>query len=151
MVMARISAAAVRTSAVVRQCQRDGERLLQPRIAARAVLLAEFPGIAPDQRGYGRTTGWNADYDADISSFRFLMLTRDMVGVLYALGHRTAEAIVGHDFGAAIASFLALARPDIFKRMVLSPMIFRGAGKPSARPQHAVGGRSMEDVLLLNQ
>ncbi|MFX8149152.1 alpha/beta fold hydrolase, partial [Acinetobacter baumannii] len=75
--------------------------------------------IAPDQRGYGRTTGWSRDYDADLSPFRFMMLLRDCIGVLYALGHRTAEAVVGHDFGAAVASFVALVRPDIFKRMVL--------------------------------
>src|SRR5512146_931806 len=84
-----------------------------------ALAAAGYHAVAPDQRGYGRTTGWNADYDADISSFRFLMLARDMIGVLYALGHRTAAAVVGHDFGAAIASFLALVRPDVFKRMVL--------------------------------
>ena len=26
--------------------------------------------FAPDMRGYGRTTGWDADYDGDLASFR---------------------------------------------------------------------------------
>jgi pimeloyl-ACP methyl ester carboxylesterase len=105
-----------------------------------ALAAAGYHAIAPDQRGYGRTTGWDPSYDADLSSFRLLNLLRDMIGVLYALGHRTAEAVVGHDFGAQVASFLALVRPDIFKRMVLMsapfggvpPVPFDTAGKPQA-------------------
>ncbi len=105
-----------------------------------ALAVAGYHAIAPDQRGYGRTTGWSADYDADLSPFRFMMLLRDSIGVLYALGHRSAEAVVGHDFGAAIASFLALVRPDIFRRMVLMSAPFGGipsipfdtVGKPAA-------------------
>ena len=30
---------------------------------------AGFHVVAPDQRGYGRTTGWNADYDGDLHPF----------------------------------------------------------------------------------
>jgi pimeloyl-ACP methyl ester carboxylesterase len=91
-----------------------------------ALADAGYHAIAPDQRGYGRTTGWSADFDADLSSFRFMMLLREAIGVLYALGHRTAEAVVGHDFGAGAASFHALVRPDIFKRMVLMSAPFGG-------------------------
>ncbi len=105
-----------------------------------ALAAAGYHAIAPDQRGYGRTTGWSADYDADLSPFRFMMLLRDSIGVLFALGHRTAEAVVGHDFGAAVASFLALVRPDIFRRMALMSAPFGGVpavpfdtvGKPPA-------------------
>ena len=77
-----------------------------------ALAAAGYHAIAPDQRGYGRTTGWSKDYDADLSSFRFLTLLRDSLGVLNALGHRTAEAVVGHDFGAAVASFGAGGKPE---------------------------------------
>ncbi|WP_395711403.1 alpha/beta fold hydrolase [Reyranella sp.] len=105
-----------------------------------ALAAAGYHAIAPDHRGYGRTTGWDADYDGDLASFRFTNLLRDAVGVLFALGHRTAEAVVGHDFGASIASYAALVRPDIFKRMVLMSAPFGGlpalpfdiADKPSA-------------------
>ena len=93
-----------------------------------ALGAAGYHAIAPDHRGYGRTSGTTTDYDSDLSGFRFLNLLRDEIGVLYALGHRDVEAVVGHDFGAAVASFLALVRPDIFKRMVLMSAPFGGIG-----------------------
>src|SRR3954451_22946528 len=33
-----------------------------------ALAAAGYHVIAPDQRGYGRTTGWDADYDGDLGS-----------------------------------------------------------------------------------
>jgi pimeloyl-ACP methyl ester carboxylesterase len=91
-----------------------------------ALAAAGYHAIAPDQRGYGRTTGWDADYDGDLSGFRFMNLLRDAIGVLFALGHRTAEAVVGHDFGASVAAYAALVRPDIFRRLVLMSAPFSG-------------------------
>ena len=105
-----------------------------------ALAAAGYHAIAPDQRGYGRTTGWDADYDGDLAGFRFMNLVRDAIGVLFALGHRTAEAVVGHDFGASVAAYAALIRPDIFKRMVLMSAPFGGPPpipfdtRPSTRP-----------------
>ena len=32
---------------------------------------AGFHVVAPDQRGYGRTTGWDAEYDGNLWPFRF--------------------------------------------------------------------------------
>ena len=32
-----------------------------------ALAAAGYHAIAPDQRGYGRTTGWDADYDGDLA------------------------------------------------------------------------------------
>ena len=42
------------------------------------VPLAEagYHVIAPDVRGYGRTTGWDSDYDADLAPFRRLNKVR---------------------------------------------------------------------------
>ncbi|HXW31029.1 MAG TPA: alpha/beta hydrolase [Xanthobacteraceae bacterium] len=88
---------------------------------------AGFYVVAPDQRGYGRTTGWNADYDGDLASFRLLNLVRDMLGLAAALGHRSVTAVVGHDFGAAVAAWCALVRPDVFQRVVLMSAPFAGA------------------------
>jgi pimeloyl-ACP methyl ester carboxylesterase len=101
-----------------------------------ALAAAGYHAIAPDQRGYGRTTGWDADYDGDLSGFRFMNLVRDAIGVLFALGHRTAESVVGHDFGASVAAYAALIRPDIFKRMVLMSAPFGG---PPSVPFDTVG------------
>jgi pimeloyl-ACP methyl ester carboxylesterase len=94
-----------------------------------ALAAAGYHAIAPDQRGYGRTTGWDANYDGDLTGFRFMNLLRDAIGVLFATGHRTAEAVVGHDFGASVAAYAALVRPDIFRRMALMSAPF--AGPPS--------------------
>ena len=91
-----------------------------------ALAAAGYHAFAPDQRGYGRTTGWDADYDGDLAGFRFMNLLRDAIGVLFALGHRTAEAVVGHDFGAGVAAYAALVRPDIFKRLGLMSAPFSG-------------------------
>jgi pimeloyl-ACP methyl ester carboxylesterase len=91
-----------------------------------ALAAAGYHAIAPDQRGYGRTAGWDADYDGDLAGFRFMNLLRDAIGVLFALGHRTAEAVVGHDFGASVAAYAALVRPDLFKRLVLMSAPFSG-------------------------
>jgi pimeloyl-ACP methyl ester carboxylesterase len=96
-------------------------RKVLPMLAA-----AGYHALAPDQRGYGRTTGWGADYDGDLAGFRFMNLLRDAMGVLFATGHHTAEAVVGHDFGASVAAYAALVRPDIFKRMVLMSAPFSG-------------------------
>ncbi len=38
---------------------------------------AGYHVIAPDQRGYGRTTGWDGSYDADPDPFRMLNMVRD--------------------------------------------------------------------------
>ena len=78
-----------------------------------------FHVVAPDQRGYGRTTGWDPDYDGDLASFRMLNLARDMLGLVAALGHASAAAVVGHDFGASVAAWCALTRPDVFRSLVL--------------------------------
>src|SRR3984885_8871745 len=65
-----------------------------------AVAAAGFHVVAPDLRGYGRTTGWSADYDADLRPFRMLNAVRDALGLIAALGYRETGAVVGHDFGA---------------------------------------------------
>src|SRR5690348_6473567 len=83
-------------------------------------LAAEgFHVVAPDQRGYGRTTGWDPDYDGDVGSFRLLNLVRDMLSLLFALGHRSVAAVIGHDFGSPVAACCALARPDVFRSVAL--------------------------------
>src|SRR5262245_41898237 len=36
------------------------------------LAAAGFHVVAPDQRGYGRTTGWDGDYDGDLASYHML-------------------------------------------------------------------------------
>jgi pimeloyl-ACP methyl ester carboxylesterase len=91
-----------------------------------ALAAAGFHAIAPDLRGYGRTTGWSADYDADLRPFRLLNCVRDQLGLLAALGQRSVAAVVGHDFGASVAAWCALVRPDVFRSLALMSAPFAG-------------------------
>ena len=103
-----------------------------------ALAAAGYHVVAPDQRGYGRTTGWSADYDGDLAPFRMLNLVRDAVGLLAALGLRSVEAVVGHDFGASVAAWCALVRPDIFRRVALMSAPFAGVPPLPLGPQKPV-------------
>src|ERR1043166_6452419 len=95
-------------------------------------LAAEgFHVVAPDQRGYGRTTGWNGDYDGNLGLFRILNLVRDALGLVSALGYRSVAAVIGHDFGSPVAAWCALLRPDVFRSVVLMSAPFAG---PPALP-----------------
>jgi pimeloyl-ACP methyl ester carboxylesterase len=87
---------------------------------------AGYHVIAPDQRGYGRTTGWDNSYDADPDPFRLLNMVRDAMGLVYALGHRSVAMVVGHDAGAPVASWAALVRPDIFRSVTILSSPFEG-------------------------
>jgi pimeloyl-ACP methyl ester carboxylesterase len=91
-----------------------------------ALAAAGYHVLAPDQRGYGRTTGWDAGFDGDLASFRLLNLVRDALGLVSAFGYRTVDAVVGHDFGSSVAAWCALVRPDVFRAVVLMSAPFAG-------------------------
>jgi pimeloyl-ACP methyl ester carboxylesterase len=93
------------------------------------LAAAGFHVVAPDQRGYGRTTGWDGDYDGELGTFRYLNLVRDALGLVFALGHGRVAAVVGHDFGSPVAAYCALVRPDVFRSVALMSAPF--AGPPS--------------------
>src|SRR3984957_2688907 len=69
-----------------------------------ALAAAGYHAVAPDLRGYGRTTGWSANYDDDLRPFRHLNAVRDALGLVAALGYRELAGVVGHDFGAVVAA-----------------------------------------------
>ena len=101
-------------------------RKVMPQLAS-----AGYHVIAPDQRGYGRTTGWDADYDGDLTSFRLTNLVRDALGLVSAFGYRSVDAVIGHDFGSSVAAWCALIRPDVFRSVVMMSAPFAG---PPALP-----------------
>ncbi|MHC2245139.1 MULTISPECIES: alpha/beta fold hydrolase [Bradyrhizobium] len=96
-------------------------RKVMPRLAD-----AGYHVIAPDQRGYGRTSGWSADYDGDLASFRLPNLVRDALGLVAAFGYKHVDAVIGHDFGSSVAAWCALIRPDVFRAVVMMSAPFSG-------------------------
>ncbi|KAJ5104945.1 hypothetical protein NUU61_002292 [Penicillium alfredii] len=99
-------------------------RHVLPKLAA-----AGFHAVAPDQRGFGRTVGWDTRgySSADVGSFSLTSLVRDVVLLVYALGYRAVRSVVGHDCGAMAAAMCALARPDFFQSVVLMSHPFNGS------------------------
>ena len=107
------------------------------------LAAAGYHAIAPDQRGYGRTTGWDDSYDADPDPFRILNMVRDAMGLVFALGYREVAAVVGHDAGSPVAAWSALIRPDVFRSVTMMSSPFAGVpslpfntanGAPPPRP-----------------
>src|ERR1044072_6398596 len=103
------------------------------------LAAAGFHVVAPDQRGYGRTTGWDSDYDGDLAPFRMLNVVKDALALVFALGHRSVAAVIGHDFGSPAAAFCALARPDVLRSVVMMSAPFAG---PPMLPFGGAAGRS---------
>jgi len=97
-----------------------------------ALAQAGYRVIAPDMRGYGFTTGWDADYNGDISAFGYINLVQDLVSLVETLGLKEVACIVGHDFGSPVAAHCALIRPDLFRAVVLMSAPYEGP--PEAAP-----------------
>ncbi|MFN9775174.1 MAG: alpha/beta hydrolase [Burkholderiales bacterium] len=91
-----------------------------------ALAAAGWHVVAPDQRGYGRTTGWTRAYDADLAPFRMVNLVRDALGLVAALGRTHVDAVIGHDFGSPVAAWCALMRPDVFRAVAMMSSPFSG-------------------------
>lgn len=95
------------------------------------VLAAEgYHVLAPDQRGYGRTSVMGETreitFDDDLSPYRMTNLVRDVIGLVRAFNLDDVHAVVGHDFGAYVAVWCAMMRPDIFKSLVFMSAPFGG-------------------------
>jgi pimeloyl-ACP methyl ester carboxylesterase len=100
-----------------------------------ALAAAGFHAVAPDQRGYGRT-----DRPQPIEAYDLFQLTGDIVGLVQALGEEQA-VIVGHDWGALVAWFCGLLRPDIFRAVGLLsvPYLPRDNVRPTDRMRALAG------------
>ena len=82
--------------------------------------------LAPDQRGYGRTTGQDISYDTDLAPFRLSNLVLDALCLVHAFNYTKARAVIGHDFGSPVAAHCSLIRPDVFPALVLMSAPFGG-------------------------
>ena len=123
------------------------------------IAAAGYHVVAPDQRGYGRTTGWDGDYDGDLGSFRLLNLVRDALGLVSGLGYRSVAAVVGHDFGSPVAAYCSLIRPDVFRSVALMsapfagppPLPFNTAEHPPQRRAALPGAGIHEELAALKR
>ena len=86
--------------------------------------------IAPDVRGYGRSSNTDVQFSSDLRPFSSLNKIQDMLALVAALGYQSVVSVIGHDQGATLAGWCALSRPDIFKSLALMSSPFRGAPTP---------------------
>ena len=96
-------------------------RKVMPPLAA-----AGYHVFAPDLRGYGRTSGTDVTFDDDLAPFRTLNEVRDMLSLVSALGYRSVDGVIGHDFGSPVSAWCAVSRPDVFRSVVLMSAPFGG-------------------------
>jgi pimeloyl-ACP methyl ester carboxylesterase len=91
-----------------------------------ALAAAGFHVVAPDMRGFGKTSA-----PADIAAYTIFDTVGDIVALIAALGEKQA-VVIGHDWGAPVAWHCAMFRPDIFTGVAgLSvPPPARGRGRP---------------------
>src|SRR3954454_21209988 len=70
-----------------------------------ALAAAGYRVLAPDQRGYNLS-----DKPRGLDAYAIDRLAADVIGLIAARGRDTA-AVVGHDWGAGVAWWLALGHP----------------------------------------
>ncbi len=92
-----------------------------------ALAQAGYHVVAPDMRGYGRSS-----VPQDVGAYAISDLVGDMVALVTALGESRA-CIVGHDWGANVAWTAAMMRPDVF-RAVAALSVPHRPRNPAAAP-----------------
>ena len=103
-----------------------------------ALAAAGYRVVAPDMRGYGRSSA-----PAAIADYAITDLVGDMVALVAALGE-TRAAVVGHDWGAMVAWSCVLMRPDLFQAVAALSVPFR-ARHPSTPPLALLRADGRED------
>lgn len=88
---------------------------------------AGYHVIAPDLRGFGRSGGTMVHYEDDLRPFSSVNRVADALGLVRALGHQQVALVVGHDYGAHVAGWCALLRPDVFRSVAFMSATFPGA------------------------
>jgi pimeloyl-ACP methyl ester carboxylesterase len=100
-----------------------------------AVASAGFRAIALDMRGYGESSA-----PVEAEAYTPYQTVGDLVAILDAVGVATA-ILVGHDFGANVAWYAAMMRPDRFTAVSSLSIQFRQPGGPSFLDKLRAAGR----------
>ena len=87
---------------------------------------AGFHVIAPDARGYGRSTSKPVTFQDPVLPYSMLNRVGDVLGLVRALGYEQVAAVVGHDWGGPTAQWCARLRPDVFLSVVSVSTPFLG-------------------------
>jgi len=90
-------------------------------------LAEHFQVIAFDNRGAGQTDKPDGPYDVHV-------MAKDTAGLLDALGLKDVAAM-GHSMGGFIAQQLALNRPDLVGKLILSATNFGGPNHVPVTPE----------------
>ena len=90
------------------------------------LAAAGYHVIAPDARGYGRSSGTDVKYEDDLRPFGTLNKIHDFLALVSALGYRSVAAVIGHDQGSPLAGWCAMTRPDVFRSVVMMSSPLRG-------------------------
>ncbi|WP_420144133.1 alpha/beta fold hydrolase [Sphingobium sp.] len=99
-------------------------------------LAPHFTIVAPDIRGYGRST--QPSDTADHISYSKRVMAHDMVAVMEALGFDRFH-VAGHDRGGRIAYRMALDHPDRVMRLSILDIIPTGEVWSRADARFALG------------
>jgi len=104
-----------------------------------ALANAGWHVVAPDMRGYGQT-----DRPEAIAAYNIFELVGDLVALVQTLGEKRA-VIVGHDWGANVAQYAAVMRPDVFHGVALLSVPFDARAPDGVTPtvamQHMAPGK----------
>jgi len=75
-------------------------------------LADQYHCVAPDQRGYGGSYA-----PAEVEAYRISQMMGDLTALIDEIGGPVI--VIGHDWGAAAAYGIAMARPDLVTKLVI--------------------------------
>ncbi len=99
-------------------------------------LGRDYYAVAPDLPGYNLS-----DKSKDVKGYRAHVIVSDLAALVEALGYR-ACSLVGHDWGGALAYALAIARPELVRKLFIvngvHPLLYaREISHTPAQIEHA--------------
>ncbi|KAL9240855.1 hypothetical protein vseg_015028 [Gypsophila vaccaria] len=106
-----------------------------------ALASLGYHTVAPDMRGYGDT-----DAPTDARSYTYGHIVGDLVGIIDELGAHQVF-VVAHDWGAVVAWWLSLFRPDRVKAMVSMSVPF-SPRNPKMKPVDMLRGFYGDDYYI---